>query len=125
MYRRLTAAALGLSSLLSSITGTAQSPQRLNPMIALHEKGLPVFGITHPAIAPGRGRGPNAASIAEAPPPPMPSLMDAARETVAYPHADFAYDNYAPATADLPCAAVRASTRPAAPSSSRRAARRP
>ena len=69
-------------------------------MIALHDKGLPVFGITHPAIAPGRGRGPNAAPIAEAPPPPMPSLMDAARETVAYPHADFAYDNYAPATAE-------------------------
>ena len=27
----------------------------LNPMIALHEKGLPVFGITHPAIVAGRG----------------------------------------------------------------------
>jgi len=100
MYRRLTVVALGLSSLLFSITGTAQSPQRLNPMIALHEKGLPVFGITHPAIAPGRGRGSNSAPVADAPPPPMPSLMDAARETVAYPYADFAYDNYAPATAE-------------------------
>ena len=100
MYRRLLVVALGLSSLLFSVTGTAQSPQRLNPMIALHEKGLPVFGITHPAIVAGRGRGPNAAPAAEAPPPPMPSLMDAARETVAYPYADFAYDNYAPANAE-------------------------
>ena len=58
MHRQLTVVALGLS-ILFSITGTAQGPHRLNPMIALHEKGLPVFGITHPAIAPGRGRGPN------------------------------------------------------------------
>jgi 2-keto-3-deoxy-L-rhamnonate aldolase RhmA len=29
----------------------------MNPMIALHEKGLPVFGITHPQITAGRGGG--------------------------------------------------------------------
>ncbi len=100
MSSRVPAVALGLASLLFSVAGQAQSPQRLNPMIALHETGLPVFGITHPAIVAGRGRGPNAAPAPEAPPPPLPSLVDAARETVAYPYADFAYDNYAPANAE-------------------------
>ena len=100
MQGRLLVAALAVSGFLFSITGTAQSPPRLNPMIALHEQGLPVFGITHPAIVAGRGRGPNAAPPPEATPPPMPSLVDAARETVAYPYADFAYDSYAPANAE-------------------------
>jgi 2-keto-3-deoxy-L-rhamnonate aldolase RhmA len=68
----------------------APGADRINPMIALHERGLPVFGVTHPAIAAGRGTG-NA---------PLPSLVDAARETVAYRFSDFAYDNYSSATAD-------------------------
>ena len=100
MHPRLPVVALGLATLFFSIAGQAQVPERLNPMVALHEQGLPVFGITHPAIVPARGRGPNAPAALDAPPPPMPSLMDAARETVAYPYADFAYDNYSTANAE-------------------------
>ncbi|MDO8680507.1 MAG: aldolase/citrate lyase family protein [Acidobacteriota bacterium] len=76
--------------------------RRLNPMIALHEKGLPVFGITHPAIVVG-GRGRATApdgNLTPAPAPPLPSLMDAARETVAYKFSDFAYDNYSSANGE-------------------------
>ena len=85
-------------------TTSAQSSRRLNPMIALHEKGLPVFGITHPAIVAGRGgRGAGAAASGEtnaASVPPPPSLIDAARETVAYKYADFDYTNYSSANAE-------------------------
>src|SRR5687768_11104839 len=35
----------------------AQAGERLNPVIALQEKGLPVFGISHPAIQRRAGRG--------------------------------------------------------------------
>jgi 2-keto-3-deoxy-L-rhamnonate aldolase RhmA len=66
-------------------------------MIALHERGLAVFGITHPAIVAGRGFG-NAAPPAT--PAPLPSLADAAKDTVAYRLSDFAYDSYSPANAD-------------------------
>jgi hypothetical protein len=59
-------------------------------MIALHERGLPVFGVTHPTIVAGRGSTST----------PLPSLVDAARDTVAYKFSDFAYDNYSSATAD-------------------------
>ncbi len=51
----------------------AQATGRMNPIIALQEKGLPVFGIAHPAIVargPGSGRG--AAADPAAPPPPPP-----------------------------------------------------
>ena len=75
----------------------AQGPDRINPMIALHERGLPVFGVTHPAIVAGRGPG-NGANAAM--PAPLPSLVDAARETVAYRFSDFAYDNYSSAAAE-------------------------
>jgi 2-keto-3-deoxy-L-rhamnonate aldolase RhmA len=88
----------------TSITALAQSPKRLNPMIALHEKRLPVFGITHPAIAVGGrgGRGGAAADSAAPPatPPAPPSLVAAARETMAYRYADFDYNSYSPANAE-------------------------
>jgi 2-keto-3-deoxy-L-rhamnonate aldolase RhmA len=88
----------------TSITAVAQSPKRLNPMIALHEKRLPVFGITHPAIAVGGrgGRGGAAADSAAPPatPPAPPSLVAAARETMAYRYADFDYNSYSPANAE-------------------------
>lgn len=92
MRFRYMALVLGLSVLAAS-AGQAQSMRRLNPMIALHEKGLPVFGITHPAIVVG-GRG------TPTPAPAPPSLMEAARETVAYTFSDFAYDNYSSANAE-------------------------
>jgi len=93
MRSRSIALVLGLSMLAVAATGQAQGPRRLNPMIALHEKGLPVLGITHPAIVVG-GRG------TPTPAPAPPSLMEAARETVAYKFSDFAYDNYSAANAE-------------------------
>lgn len=91
---------LALAGLGISSTGLAQGPHRLNPMIALHEQGLPVFGVTHPPIV-AAGRGPSGAAEANAAAPaPLPSLADAARETMAYRFSDFAYDNYSPASAD-------------------------
>ncbi len=86
----LVAISLGLPS-----QGHAQSTERLNPVIALQEKGLPVFGIAHPAIirrASG-GRG-GAAGAAGAPAPaPLPDIVlsDVAKETVDYKRADFLF----------------------------------
>jgi 4-hydroxy-2-oxoheptanedioate aldolase len=86
-----------------SAAGQAQTQRRLNPMIALHEKHLPVFGITHPAIvAGGRGRGAGSGAAAEgtSTPPAQPSLIEAARDTVAYKYSDFDYNSYSTANAD-------------------------
>lgn len=95
---------LALAGLAFSSTGLAQSPGRINPMIALHERALPVFGVTHPPIvAGGRGPGNAVGANASAPtpaPPPLPSLAAAARDTMAYRFSDFAYDNYSTASAD-------------------------
>lgn len=88
----------------------AQSSDRLNPIIALQEKGLPVFGISHPAImrggrGGGRGGPPGGMGAAGAtgtgaaaappatPPAPLPEIVlsDVAKETVAYKRADFLF----------------------------------
>jgi 2-keto-3-deoxy-L-rhamnonate aldolase RhmA len=82
---------------MAAVANAGQTgPDRINPMIALHERGLPVFGVTHPAIVAGRGPGNAPGANGSA---PAPSLVDAARETVAYRFSDFAYDNYSSATA--------------------------
>jgi hypothetical protein len=99
MKIRSSFALLALAMVLLSSIGLAQSAARINPMIALHERGLPVFGVTHPAIVAGRGPG-NAPGASAPAPVPMPSLVDAARETVAYRFSDFAYDNYSSANAE-------------------------
>jgi 2-keto-3-deoxy-L-rhamnonate aldolase RhmA len=59
MRSGITVGLLGLALLASPTVAKAQAAQggRMNPMIALHEKGLPVFGITHPQITAGRGGG--------------------------------------------------------------------
>ena len=97
MYMRSQLPLLALAGLAFSSIGLAQSPDRINPMIALHERSLPVFGVTHPAIVAGRGPGTAAGAN---PPAPLPSLDEAARDTVAYRFSDFAYDSYSSATAD-------------------------
>ncbi|MBC8086033.1 MAG: hypothetical protein H7Z40_02110 [Phycisphaerae bacterium] len=102
-----------------STEAAAQAADRLNPIIALQEKGLPVFGISHPAIVRGgRGRGgpggagaPGAARGGAAggatagaaagttaasdapPPPPLPEIVlgDVAKETVDYKRADYLF----------------------------------
>jgi 2-keto-3-deoxy-L-rhamnonate aldolase RhmA len=111
-FRSLVVVALVVVALLGTI-GFAQnsSKGRLNPMIALHEKNLPVFGITHPAISAGGGRGqgrgqaPGQAAPATPPAAPavtpvQPVLADVARETMAYKFSDFEYNSYSTATAD-------------------------
>ncbi len=105
MSNRTVVVVLAMAMLATSmVMGQVQNSQRLNPMIALHEKGLPVFGVTHPAIAAGQrgGRGGAAAASDATPPAPpaQPSLADAARETMAYRMSDFEYDSYSPATAE-------------------------
>lgn len=76
---------------------TAQAADRMNPIIALQEKGLPVFGIAHPAITAGRGRGRGrgGAGATTPTPPPTPAppivLSEVAKETVAYTRADYLY----------------------------------
>ena len=80
---------------------TAASAQaktdRLNPIIAAQEKGLPVFGISHPAIVrrpmrPGGGPG-GAAAAPATPAAPMPEIVlsDVAKETVDYKRADYLF----------------------------------
>lgn len=99
MQIRSSLALLALATVMLSSIGLAQSADRINPMIALHERHLPVFGVTHPPIVAGRGAGGGQGANASAP-APLPSLLDAARETVAYRFSDFAYDNYSSASAD-------------------------
>jgi 4-hydroxy-2-oxoheptanedioate aldolase len=86
-------AALSLPALaaaaLSTNLVTAQKIDRMNPIIAAQEKREPVFGIAHPAITSGRGRG-GAADPAAAPPPPI-DLAAAAKETVAYKRAHYLF----------------------------------
>lgn len=81
------------------VSGTTET-KRLNPMVALHEQRQPVFGLTHPAIVVARGRGNAAGTAAPAADMAPPSLVDAARETVAYQFSDFTYTNYSSANAD-------------------------
>ena len=50
MRSGITVGLLGLALMASPTVTQAQAAGRMNPMIALHEKGLPVFGITHPTI---------------------------------------------------------------------------
>ena len=106
--RQVSMALVLVSSVLAMSQVQAQATRRLNPMIALHERALPVFGITHPAIVAGRGgRGAGGGAAAgtdgngaSPTPPPLPSLVDAARDTVAYKYADFDYNSYSPANAE-------------------------
>ena len=64
-------------------TCRAQSSDRLNPMIALHEAGMPVFGMYAPRASAGR-RG--------APAGPVKTPAQLAEETLAYTMSDFVFD---------------------------------
>ena len=86
---------LVVATLAAPALAQAQAPDRLNPIIALQEKGLPIFGISHPSIgrSGGRGRGgaPAGTDATPAPPPPVIVLSDVAKETVDYKRADYMY----------------------------------
>jgi 2-keto-3-deoxy-L-rhamnonate aldolase RhmA len=58
---------------------------RLNPLIALHEAGKPVFGLYAPSAGGGRGRG-------GSPPPPAKTPGYRAAETMDYKLSDFIFD---------------------------------
>lgn len=63
----------------------AQQGPRLNPLIALHERGMPVFGLYAPR--PGGGRGRNGR-----PPSPVKTPSERAEETLGYARSDFVFD---------------------------------
>ena len=96
MRQLLIPALVAVAALTAPAPVGAQATGRMNPIIALQEKGLPVFGIAHPAIVPrgqGRGRGAAAPDPAAPPPPPPPAIVlsDVAKETVAYDRADYLF----------------------------------
>lgn len=86
-------AALSLAALatlaLFSHPVTAQKVDRMNPIIAAQEKRDPIFGIAHPPITVGRGRG--GAADPAAPPPPPIDLAAAAKQTVDYKRAHYLF----------------------------------
>ncbi len=112
MRLRFLVVVLGLAVLASPSTGQqAPGTERLNPMIVLLEQGLPVFGVTHPAISARRGGGRRGrergavnrggeATAPQAQPQPQPILADVARATVANKLSDFEYSSYSPTSAE-------------------------
>jgi len=106
--------AVGIAVLATATPGGAQSQDRVNALIPLIEQGLPIFGVSHPAYAAGRGGGAGggraggAAGEAAPEPPPQPDLVAVARETVAYTLGDYELNTYAPATVDRYRAYMRA-----------------
>jgi 2-keto-3-deoxy-L-rhamnonate aldolase RhmA len=103
-------AGIGIAGLAAATLGpsTVSAQGRLNPVIELQEKGLPVFGISHPAIVRFQGRGggrggpPGGAppSAPATPPAPQPEIVlsDVAKETVGYKRADFLFTSAATET---------------------------
>jgi 4-hydroxy-2-oxoheptanedioate aldolase len=89
MRRILVPTVLLAAGLASQAPVGGQATDRMNPVIALHEKGRPVFGIAHPSI--GRGNAPAAgvSTTTTAPPAPTIVLSDVAKETVDYKRADY------------------------------------
>lgn len=64
---------------------TAGTEGHLNPLIALHQAEMPIFGLYAPSPGGGRGRG-------GAPPPPPKSPEQRAAETLEYTLSDFVFD---------------------------------
>jgi len=96
--RRITALACAVVLYVAAPDEVAAQPaDRMNPIIAAQEKGLPIFGISHPMIVRRAGRGgpPGAAAATPpaAPAAPLPeiNLGDAAKETVGYRRADYLF----------------------------------
>ena len=97
-----TAIGLALSANLAS--AQTQPADRMNRMIPLIQKKLPVLGVNNPSYAPrggggGRGRG-GAAGAADATPPAPIVMADVAKETVAYTLGDFVLNSFSPNTVE-------------------------
>lgn len=81
---------IGMATLALTVgppSAQAQSAERLNPMIALHEQGMPVFGLYAPRARTGRGRRGGAAPAGLAKTP-----TELASETLAFGSSDFVFD---------------------------------
>jgi 4-hydroxy-2-oxoheptanedioate aldolase len=68
-----------------SATPVVAATPHLNPLIALHEAGQPMFGLYAPRAGGGRGRGGGA-------PAPVKSPAERASETLAYDKSDYVFD---------------------------------
>ncbi|MEK9501172.1 aldolase/citrate lyase family protein [Gaopeijia maritima] len=66
-------------------TTSSMAGDRINPMIALHEAGQPVFGLYAPSPGGGPARG-------DQPPPPVKTPEERAQETLAYGSSDYVFD---------------------------------
>ncbi len=98
---------VGLALLACAEPEQVEIQDRLNQMIPLIERGLPVLGIAHPPYAArrrGRGRGQGAGES----PAPEPDLDEAARELVAYQLGDYELNTYSPNSVDRYRAFMRA-----------------
>jgi 4-hydroxy-2-oxoheptanedioate aldolase len=96
----------GLAGLASVASAQARPADRMNPMIALMEKKLPVLGIQNPPYSAGRGGGgrrgagaADAAAVTTPPPPPPPfDMAAAAKATVDYKLGDFVLNTFSNGT---------------------------
>ncbi|MDA0312460.1 MAG: aldolase/citrate lyase family protein [Gemmatimonadetes bacterium] len=66
----------------SASVSSSASVTRINPLIALHEQGLPIFGLYAPSARAGRG----------APEGPQKTPADLAAETLGYGLSDYVFD---------------------------------
>lgn len=78
-------AALTLACSAGEPAPVGEEEAHLNPLIALHEADMPVFGLYAPSPGGGRGRG-------GAEPPPVRSPDERAAETMEYEGSDYVFD---------------------------------
>ena len=97
MHGRMGLAAIAAAAIGATIAGQAQS-KHLNPMIELHMRKQPIFGLYAPANPRGRGnRGGGAAGAAvpatpPAPPPVLKTPAELAKDALGYEKSDFVFD---------------------------------
>lgn len=87
MRFKLTIVAAALAMVIGPPSGHAQSAQRLNPMITLHEQGMPVFGLYAPRARTARGRRGGGATAGQ-----PKSRAELASEILGYESSDFVFD---------------------------------
>jgi 4-hydroxy-2-oxoheptanedioate aldolase len=90
-------AALGVCLLGTLAEGQGKPGAHLNPMIDLHIKKKPIFGLYAPSNPRGRGnRGGAAGATAPVTPPPAPPVLktpaELAKDALAYEKSDFIFD---------------------------------
>ena len=108
MRSNIVLTALGLALSANVASAQMQPAERMNRMIPLIQKKLPVLGVTNPAYAPrgggdGRGRGGAAGAAAATTPTPAPApivMADVAKETVAYTLGDYVLNSFSPNTVE-------------------------